>query len=677
MPRLDGSAVAGTATCSRGIVMQQTLTRSIFSAILGMAAFTAAPVAFADADAVDSEAESKAERKRREASDGTGSSDDPAWRGATLEVTAKGTAADWPTALATEVVHYDDAIARPSDFQDFITRVPGVGATGQNGIFETFSIRGSNANGILVLFGGMPLTSQRRAGVPVSFIEPTLLGDIAVTRGPSVVHYGPGALGGAVSVEPRWFDGGRAEGGYATSGDETIVSGGYGNEYFSIGAARHQADETESADGTPLNTDYDRLSAVLQGRARFGDFELDGMLAPSRTEDIGKSNSRFPARDTFYPEDTHNLGRVRLRHDAGFEVTLAGHEQYLGTVNTRPNFATTYAGVQSDDYDFIVQQSWQSGNFTNNIGMEYFWRRGVDGYDATGSLVNPRYTLLNGRENTWSIFAITDWKATENVSLEFGARHSSVDQVQRSAETEDGDTAVTAGWVWSPAEAHRISMNLGTGFRFATLEERYFSGVTAQGEVVGNANLTSESSVSIDLGHAWVGDSWRTEFHVWQNDVDDLITLKAVAPGVNGFTNVGSAELWGAEGIIGWTPTDNFALRATGTLVRSNDETTDNPLFGSPPVTAALEAKYQFTDALSAGAYWEHRFEMDRPGFEEVARDSVDLVGAEVRWRIVESFELQFFARNLFDEDYYATADALSALGEERSIGVNATWTIH
>ena len=653
--------------------MSQTLTRGVFAAVLGAAAFAAAPAFAAEAEAPpqqDAGSDGQAARKKKKASE-------PAWLGEVVEVTAKGTAVDVPTALATEVVRYEDAIARPSDFQDFITRVPGVGATGQNGIFETFSIRGSNANGLLVLYGGMPLTSQRRAGVPVSFVEPTLLGEIAVTRGPAVVHYGPGALGGAVSIEPRWFDGGYAEGGYATSGDEWLAAGGYGNEAFSVGVARRQAGESEAADGTPLNTDYDRVSAVVQGRVRFGDFELDGMLTPSRTEGIGKSNSRFPARDTFYPEDTHNMGRVRLRHDAGFEATLAGHEQYLGTVNTRPGFATTYAGVQSDDYDFILQRRWDSGAFTTNVGMEYFWRRGVDAYDATGSLAVRRYTLQNGRENTWSLFAISDWAATDNVSLEFGARHSSIDQEQRGAEADDGDTAVTAGWVWNPAEAHRVSMNVASGFRFATLEERYFSGVTAQGEVVGNANLSTEQSLSVDLGHAWLGEAWRTEVHVWHNDVDDLITLKAVAPGVNGFTNVGSAKLWGAEALVGWTPTDALTLTATGTLVRSNDESTDKPLFGSPPVTTQLEARYRFNDSWSAGAHWEHRFEMDRPGFEEVARDSVDLVGAEVRWRAAKSLEIQFYARNLLDEDYVATADALSARGEERSLGVNVSWMIH
>ena len=111
-----------------------------------------------------------------------------------VKVTAKGTAADVPSALATEVITWQDAIGSPSDFQDLVTRVPGVGATGQNGIFETFSIRGSAGNGILVVVGGMPVTAQRRAGVPVAFVEPSLLGEINVTRGPAVVHFGPGAL---------------------------------------------------------------------------------------------------------------------------------------------------------------------------------------------------------------------------------------------------------------------------------------------------------------------------------------------------------------------------------------------------------------------------------------------------------------------------------------------------
>ena len=128
---------------------------------------------------------------------------------------------------------------------------------------------------------------------------------------------------------------------------------------------------------------------------------------------------------------------------------------------------------------------------------------------------------------------------------------------------------------------------------------------------------------------------------------------------------------------IGWTPVETFALRATGTLVRSKDERTGNPLYGSPPVTFDLEARWRFAETWTLGSRYTHRFELDRPGFEEVARDSVDVVDADVRWRPLESLDLQFYVRNAFDEDHYATADALSAFAPERSFGVNATWTMH
>src|SRR5688572_15577087 len=226
--------------------------------------------------------------------------DDGPTRTEDVVVTAKGTAADVPDALATDVVRFDEAVARPSDFQDLVTRVPGVGSTGQNGIFETFSIRGSGANNVAILFAGMPLTAQRRAGVPVSFVEPSLLGDVAVTKGPAGVHYGPGALGGAVSIEPRWFGASYANGSYASGGDETVLAGGIGNDAFSLGAAHHRANDTRAPDGTPLHTRFERVSAVAQYRAQLGDFDVDAMLSPSRTDDIGKSNSRFPARETSY-----------------------------------------------------------------------------------------------------------------------------------------------------------------------------------------------------------------------------------------------------------------------------------------------------------------------------------------------------------------------------------------
>ena len=590
-----------------------------------------------------------------------------------VKVTAKGTAADVPSALATEVITWQDAIGSPSDFQDLVTRVPGVGATGQNGIFETFSIRGSAGNGILVVVGGMPVTAQRRAGVPVAFVEPSLLGEINVTRGPAVVHFGPGALGGAISIEPRWFTDPTFSGGYVDSGDEATLMGGFGTETFSVGAARNQANDSAASNGTPLNTSFERDSASLQFRTRINDLAVDALLLPSRTTDIGKSNSRYPARDTTYPEDEHTLARLRVRHDNGFEASVHAHDQSLLTYNQRPGSPDTYAFVESTDIGSTVQRTFDTGNFSNDIGVEFLGRRNVNGYDARNTRDNRTYSLRDGSEQGWSVFGVSDWRPSPEFAMEFGARFSTLDQSQQGADSSDSDSAFTAGAIWTPDAANRWSLNLASGYRFATLEERFFSGVTAQGDIVGNPDLSAEHSLGVDLGYAWREGQWGVEVHAWQTRVDDLIQLFAIAPGVNGYTNVGEASLHGIEGVVGWNPLTQLSLRAGGTLVRSKDELTGNPLYGSPPTTLTLEAKYNFTH-FTLGGYYSHRARMRRPGFEEVPRDAVDVVDLDLTWHINPSWNLQLFARNALDEDYFATADELSALAQERSLGLKLNW---
>lgn len=654
--------------------MARVFQRSVSAAAFSIAAFVAPPAIAETAAPVENESEPRASA----AGAGAGGQDplmnDAPWTTESIRVTARGTANDWPSALATDVVTYDDAIAAPADFQDLITRIPGVGATGQNGIFETFSIRGSGANGILILVGGMPITAQRRAGVPVAFVEPILLGDINVTRGPAVVHFGAGALGGAISIEPRWFDAPFVQGSYATSGNETSLAAGTGSGDFSIAAARHQAGDSKAPDGTPLNTSYQRESATLQYRTRLGEFEMDALLVPSRTEDIGKSNNRYPERDTTYPEDSHTLGRLRVRHAGGFEATLHAHDQYLGTWNRRPGRDDTFAAVSSTDFGATAQQTFSGDAFTGNLGVEYLGRRDVDGYDATGNLLDRAYSLKNGSEDSWSLFAVGDWRATPTLGFEFGGRATSIRQEQAGARSGNSDSALTAGAAWTPDGLGRWTLNLASGYRFPTLEELFFTGVTAQGEIVGNPDLGAEHSRGIDLGYALHSGDWGGEIHLWQTRVDDLIQLVELAADVNGFINVGKAKLHGGEAVLGWTPTNELTLRGSVSVVRGSDDTGQR-LYGIPPVTADLEARYR-ASKFEISARYTHRWKMDRPGFEELERDAVDIVDADARYRFTPSFNVQLYLRNAFDRQYYATSDELSTFAPERSIGINLNWTM-
>lgn len=449
---------------------------------------------------------------------------------------------------------------------------------------------------------------------------------------------------------------------------------GHGGESFSIGLARRRAGDAEAADGTPLNTSYRRDSASLQWQRAFGDFQVDASLLPSRTTDIGKSNSRFPERDSTYPEDRHTVASVHLRHPGGFDLRVSGHDQSLLTYNQRPGTPDTWAHIESTDYGLTAQHTWRADALAFNAGVEFLGRRDVTGFDARQTLSNRTYSLRDASENLWSAFGIADWTVGDTLKVEAGARASRVRQSLAGANSSDSDQAFNLGAVWNLDAMQRLSLNLASGYRFPTLEERFFTGVTAQGEILGNPNLGSEHSLGIDLGYGLSVGRWQAQANLWRTDVEDLIQLFQVAPGVNGYTNIGEAKLHGFELSIGWKASEALRLSASGAVVRSKNALSGQPLYGAPPVTYTFDARHALGPG-TLGLLYQHRARMQRPGFEEVERASVELVDVDYTLPLGKQWNLQLYARNALDKTYFATPDELSALAPERSIGLNLRWS--
>jgi iron complex outermembrane receptor protein len=261
---------------------------------------------------------------------------------------------------------------------------------------------------------------------------------------------------------------------------------------FSLGAARHDSGDTEAPDGTPLHTQFDRVSAVMQFRHRFDAWVFDAMLAPSRTDDIGKSNSRFPARDTIYRTTTTTSAAYACATRNGFQASVQGHDQHLRTVNRRPNFATTFADVESRDFGATVQQTFTTGTWSHDIGLEYLGRRNVDAFDATARSRTgaTRFATAARTGGRYSPSATGTCRPGSRWSSARATPASTQDQ-DNADELDDSATGFTVGAVWTASDSNRFSLNLASGYRFASLEERFFSGVTAQGEVVGNPDLGS------------------------------------------------------------------------------------------------------------------------------------------------------------------------------------------
>ena len=109
-------------------------------------------------------------------------------------------AASGPTGASSTVIDPAETDGATSTVAEVVATSPGVSLNGQGGHFQVFSIRGVSRHRVMNLVSGIRINSERRAGAPVSFIDPLLLGTVEVQRGPSTTFHGSGALGGVPSM---------------------------------------------------------------------------------------------------------------------------------------------------------------------------------------------------------------------------------------------------------------------------------------------------------------------------------------------------------------------------------------------------------------------------------------------------------------------------------------------
>jgi hypothetical protein len=109
-----------------------------------------------------------------------------------FEETVTGRAESTPgvsVSAPTSVVSPKDLERAPSVLST-ATATPGVAVLGQGGLFQVPSIRGAARERTLLMLEAVRVTSERRTGPSFSFVDPLLLEQLSITRGPAPVLYG-------------------------------------------------------------------------------------------------------------------------------------------------------------------------------------------------------------------------------------------------------------------------------------------------------------------------------------------------------------------------------------------------------------------------------------------------------------------------------------------------------
>jgi len=590
-----------------------------------------------------------------------------------------------PVAIASTLIHAEERAAAPSTLVELVEGAPGVAENGQGGIFQTFSIRGVARQRVLTLVDGMRVTGERRAGVSTSFLDPLLVGSVDVLRGPSSTYYGSGALGGVVQVFARDFEKLHLSLGYDGWGDETYQVLGWGGGAWSLGLAHRTRSndtvssggsrgETAGVDSTEINDHFTQVSASLSRRWERGGYALRVQALPSHGDDIGKANTDFPERTTNYPEESHLLVKLDVTAPSGWSLDVWAHPNGFTTEVTRGSELNV---VQNDAFDLgmsFERPMALAGKLSGRYGFDYVGRRGVEALESDEDLVTGARTeqrTLDGEQDEAAAFASLS-RSWGRAVFQGGLRATW--QRQSNVGWPGREDSAVTGFLGVVRPVGRVELvaNVGTGLRLPDLSERFFTGTTGRGQVLGNPDLDPESSWNVDLGLRWYGRRLFFAAHVFRLRIDDYVERVDLEDETRTFVNLSSGTVEGLE-------LEGFYELSERVLLSWSGHLQDGEDVGAAPLADVPADRVGMTLQWRQGR-WESRLtcqlraRKDDPGSGERAIPGAELLSAALKIRLAGDWTLVVRGRNLLDEVYWNVADDKATFAAGRSLGLGLVW---
>ncbi|MDJ0877283.1 MAG: TonB-dependent receptor [Halieaceae bacterium] len=552
---------------------------------------------------------------------------------------------------------------------------PSIALSGQGGLLQTVSIRGISGQQVANFWSNLPILSDRRAGTASSFIDPVMLGSLEVLRGPASVYYGNGAGGGVLQLAPYRPKGIEAQLLWGSEGDENLQYLGAGNESRTFAVSRRGADDSETADGDSLNSEFEQYNLQVTGRFELAGREAEFEQLFSEGRDIGKSNSREPARPTDYPEERHWLGELSVELAEGWNASIYYHYQELDTRVERPGERINDVESESLDWGTRLVNQRSLGLTDFNWGLEYFGRRNVESRERETSLVTGdvlRQQTLDAEQDGVDLFADV-YRQLGDVSLAAGLRWAWQDQQAEGQPSED-DSALS-GFLradWQAGEQWLLSLELARGTRFAGVSERFFSGTTGRGQLLGNPALDPEDTLGVDLGLQWRGERAQFEIHAYGMRIDDYIERVDISEELQTFLNLTEGEIIGLEAAGSIVLRDGWNLDLGGHWLDAEDDD-GNPLTDAvaPSAFAALRIAQ---GPWRAGLRYEYRFSENDVAPGEERLDSASMLRASLGRDLGRGLRLELWGRNLLDASFRLGSDRLATEAPERSLGITLAW---
>ena len=610
-----------------------------------------------------------------------------------------------PGAATASLSSRDVMVRQPANLVQALENVAGVNQVSE-GQAAVPAIRGLARGRTLILIDGARVSSERRVGASATFLDPSLIEGVDVSRGPGSVAYGSDAFGGVISVRTRRvlpgspfafkFSGTIGGGGIPEQRGAIELSKGLPEGGILFAAHVREADDWESPESAVFNSGFGDAGFLVRAEQKLG----VGYLTAGWQSDFGNDIERPRDNSTtvrfYYPyEDSH-------RFTAGYEARNVGGLQrlavtgFLGSYAQRTDqdrFATATTGrsIERADLsanDFHVRGFGEklAGRSRIEFGVDVNGRFDLNAlddlieYDLGGNIVStrPNVSIDTARRVDNGLYASIETPLAPILVVSGGIRGDYV--TTSNSGGYFGDRSTTNGAASGYASATvgsfggvSVTAQIAHGFRDPVLSDRYYRGPTGRGFITGNPDLEPETSVQFDLGVRYVSERLRLATFYYQYRINDLIERYQTTTDNFFFRNRGAARVRGWEFEAQATLPAEFTLDFATQIGDGRALDDDANLDDITPLNINTTVRKQ----IGAKAFGQFRVgyfaDDNEPGPTERVVPGYTLFDAAAGYQVVTPLELRVQARNLLNETYYASQDTRAVYAPGRSVSLVAT----
>jgi iron complex outermembrane receptor protein len=560
---------------------------------------------------------------------------------------------------------------------DWIERLPGVSFNGQGGLLQSYSVRGFSRWRVRTEVDGVPIITDRRAGSSASFIPPDFIDLATVQRGPGSTLYGSGAMGGVISLSSVSPKGLSISAASQSDDQQSSATVAYGEGDTIAGALSYRyANRAHDADGNALNTGFEQVAGLAKLQKDFGGKRLSMSWLPSYGSDIGKSSATYPdQRITDYPEELHSISQLQLVGDDNWLLRFYHHYQDWEARTEQVDERTNLTAYRAHTVGGLFYRSLEYLDGQGRWGLEWVGRRGVSvkdkEFNTQGELLFSQQQI-DGDQDNIALFVNHQWNF-DQLQLGGGLRYDHIDQSQRDDNRSDDQLNLSASGNWSLDDRWTLSGELGTGFRFPSLTELYFDGVTPRGDTLGNPDLDAEKNRAVQLGLHYSGDGLSIVANTYYNDLEDYIERYRVSGELLSYRNLDDAKIWGYEVELSWQASDRWSHQLSYQWQRGEDGQGDWLADLNPPAWRyLLNWRGEVTGLDSDLTYRESRSDF---GEGEQSLSSVLIWNASLHRDWGTAWRVSAYVNNILDRQYLGSADEDSPYQPGRIVGIRLQWT--